>query len=430
MAVGSTPTAPHPLPEGRDGERAPARGAGFDPQRLKREHPIATVVTAAGVALRPSGRALIGRCPLHDDGGRPNLYVYPQNDSYYCYRCGFGGDAIDFVMRREDVDFLAACARLGGLPAAPSSRPPWGGLASPFTAGGDGVRYAPPRREPEPRWDRLGLQEQEAMNCALTVYRRALWANRTALDYVRRRAVPDWVLRECAVGYADGYSLEAALRRRSLLDVAEALGLFRRLPGRGHQVSGDDGTTGVDIASPSPREAGPLLEALAGRVVVPELRAGQAAWFIGRCLKDRPNRPKYLALGGERPVLGYERAAGQPEAFLCEGPFDYLTAVGWRLPAFSPCGTSFPADRLGFLARARTVYGALDADPAGRAAADRFGALLGHRFVPLALPEGRDLNDLGQRPGGRATFFALLARARRAAPPAAAGAHDRRRGPG
>ena len=96
------------------------------------------------------------------------------------------------------------------------------------------------------------------LNCALTVYRRALWTDRTALDYVRRRAVPDWVLRECAVGYADGYSLEAeALRRRSLLDVAEALGLFRRLPGRGRQVSGDDGTTGVDIASPSRVERGP-----------------------------------------------------------------------------------------------------------------------------------------------------------------------------
>ena len=94
------------------------------------------------------------------------------------------------------------------------------------------------------------------LNCALTVYRRALWTDRTALDYVRRRAVPDWVLRECAVGYADGYSLEGGLRRRSLLDVAEALGLFRRLPGRG-PVSGDDGTTGVDIASPSRPKRGP-----------------------------------------------------------------------------------------------------------------------------------------------------------------------------
>ena len=134
--------------------------------------------------------------------------------------------------------------------------------------------------------------------------------------------------------------------------------------------------------------------------------------------------PKYLALPGERPVLGYERAAGRREAFLCEGVFDYLTAVGWGLPAFSPCGTALPADRLGFLAGARAVYGVLDGDEAGRAASARFAAQLGPRFRPIRLPAGCDLNDLARRPDGRAGFFRLLAAARppRApAPPSAPG---------
>ena len=108
-------------------------------------------------------------------------------------------------------------------------------------------------------------------------------------------------------------------------------------------------------------------------------------------------------------MLGFERAAGAREAFLCEGVFYWLTALAWRLPAFSPGGTSLPADRLGFLARARIVWGVFDGDAAGRAASARFREHLGERFQPLALPEGCDLNDLACRPDGRARFFRLLA---------------------
>ncbi len=135
--------------------------------------------------------------------------------------------------------------------------------------------------------------------------------------------------------------------------------------------------------------------------------------MIGRLIEDSPHQPKYLALPGERPVLGWERAAGREEVFLCEGVLDYLTAVSWQLPAFSPCGTSLPDARLGFLARARVVWGVLDGDDAGRAAAERFAQQLGRRWKPLQLPEGHDLNDLGRQPDGAKLFAALVKRARR-----------------
>jgi DNA primase len=112
---------------------------------------------------------------------------------------------------------------------------------------------------------------------------------------------------------------------------------------------------------------------------------------------------------GEKPILGFERAAGRREVFLTEGAFDWLTAVSWHLPAFSACGTDFPADRLGWLARARVIFGVLDGDRAGREAAERFGVALGRRWLPIGLPEGSDLNDLGRQPGGRALFFRLVA---------------------
>lgn len=283
--------------------------------------------------LAEPGRALVGRCPFHTDRGRPNLHVYPESYRWYCYRCGLGGDAIDFIRRQEQCGFAEACQRLDGGPQS---------FASPANA-------APPAPSPR-RWDRLTLEEQVVMNTAGALYQHALWREPRALAYLRERALPDRVIRAGALGYADGHSLEAYLRRRSGLRAAQALGLLRK------PAPGDEGR--------------PLREFFAGRVVVPEIRGGQCVWFIGRTLADEPGRPKYLALGGERPVLGFERAVGRWQAFLCEGVFDYLTAVGWRLPAFSPCGTALPAERLGFLARAERIYGCLDDDVAGQAAAD------------------------------------------------------------
>ena len=48
----------------------------YDVEAIKRDHPMADVVVSYGIELQSSGRALVGRCPFHEDGGRPNLYVY------------------------------------------------------------------------------------------------------------------------------------------------------------------------------------------------------------------------------------------------------------------------------------------------------------------------------------------------------------------
>lgn len=342
----------------------------YDVTALRHAHPVASVITGYGIALEPRGQALVGRCPFHADHGRPNLYVYPDSARWYCYRCHVGGDVIDFIRQHDQVGFIAACKRLAGLPAE-----------SHF---GDAV----PRHQPR-RWDRLTLHEQIVMNMALATYQETLWRTPAALAYLHRRGLTNATIRACGLGYADGAALLGYLRHRRLVRIAEDLGLLRR-------AVDSDGTSG-------------LTEFFAGRIVVPELRSGHCIWLIGRTLVDDSSRPKYLALPGERPVLGLERAAVYREVFLCEGVFDYLTAVGWRLPACSPCGTWLPANRLGFLARAATVYGVFDADDAGQAASERFGALFGIRWEPLRLPDGCDLNDLGSRPDGREVFFRLLA---------------------
>ncbi len=349
----------------------------YDIVALRRDHPLVDVIITSGIALAPAGpHRLKGLCPFHDDR-TPSLVVYEDDQHFHCFACGAHGDVIDFVQRRFERSFADACAWIAGLPAVSRK-----------------TQAEPARPRPERRWERLTLDEQVVMNTAAALYHHRLWREPRALAYLRERGIPDWVIRTCALGYADGHSLEAFLRRRSGLQTAQDLGLLRR-PRHGN-------------SGPS------LCEFLAHRIVIPELRGGQCIWFIGRSLDDVPDRPKYLSLAGERPVLGFNRAAGQREVFLCEGGFDYLTAVSWNLAAFSPCGTRLSSDRLGFLARARVVYGVLDADDAGDEASLRFGEQLGPRWQPLHLPRGCDLNDLARQSHGRALFFRLLDEARQA----------------
>lgn len=55
-------------------------------------------------------------CPFCQDGtsqGHNSPAMVVTKDHYKCFGCGEGGDAIDFVIRRDGVDFLEACRRLG-----------------------------------------------------------------------------------------------------------------------------------------------------------------------------------------------------------------------------------------------------------------------------------------------------------------------------
>ena len=358
-------------------------------EQVRRDNPVDEVIRGYGIDLRQEGARLKGLCPFHHDVNHPNLVVSPDRLLWKCWACDAWGDVYEFVARKDGITFLEAFLRLKERSGGRSTR-----AGEAHAAGSAGRATAARRTPPRKPWDRLTLAEQGVMNTAMTVYQHALWRESRVLEYLRQRGLPAWAIRECGLGYADGHSLELHLRRGGGLRVAEQLGLLR------------PATAGTGCR-----------ELLGGRVVVPELRGGQCIWLIGRGLDDGGDAPKYIALPGERPVLGYERAAGRREVFLCEGVFDYLTAVVWRLAAFSFCGTALPDDRLGFLAGARAIYGLFDADPAGRAAAERAGQQLGERFRPVALPDGCDLNDLGCRSDGRGTFFQLLSGARTALRP-------------
>lgn len=62
--------------------------------------------------LRRIGNVLRGKCPFHKDNQNPNFTLYPETNSYYCYKCQFGGDVIDLYMKIKEVDFKKAVKTL------------------------------------------------------------------------------------------------------------------------------------------------------------------------------------------------------------------------------------------------------------------------------------------------------------------------------
>lgn len=78
---------------------------------LKAALRIEQVVTRY-VSLRQKGQHLFGKCPFHEDHGRPNLVVFTGTQTYKCFACGAQGDVIDFVARIEHLGQGEAARRL------------------------------------------------------------------------------------------------------------------------------------------------------------------------------------------------------------------------------------------------------------------------------------------------------------------------------
>ena len=50
-------------------------------------------------------------CPFHSEK-TASCKIYPEDNSFYCYGCGAGGDVINFVRLLYGLDFRQACVRL------------------------------------------------------------------------------------------------------------------------------------------------------------------------------------------------------------------------------------------------------------------------------------------------------------------------------
>src|ERR1051325_5546961 len=203
------------------------------------------------VRLTRQGREHRGLCPFHNEK-TPSFYIVEDKGFFHCFGCGAHGDAIGYVMRADNLDFIEAIERLAAE----------AGLQVP--------QSTPQERERAQRQKTL----REALAAAAGFYEAQLWAPAgvRAREYLTGRGLDEETIRRFRLGWAS--EDRQALRRALSGEYPEALllegGLLRQ-PGRG----------------------GNPYDYFRGRVIFPiGDRAGRVIAFGGRTLGD--DQPKYL----------------------------------------------------------------------------------------------------------------------------------------
>src|SRR5439155_17143451 len=203
------------------------------------------------VRLTRRGREQAGLCPFHNEK-TPSFYVVEDKGFFHCFGCGAHGDAIGFLMRADNLDFIEAVERLAGE----------AGIAVP--------QQTPQDRERAQRQKTL----LEALAAAADFYEAQLWApsGARAREYLTARGLDEETIRRFRLGWAGDD--RQALRRALSGEYPEPLllegGLLRQSETGGNPY-----------------------DYFRGRVIFPiGDRAGRVIAFGGRTLGD--DQPKYL----------------------------------------------------------------------------------------------------------------------------------------
>ena len=86
-------------------------------QEVVRRNDIEEVI-GQYVQLRRRGRTATGLCPFHNEK-TPSFVVYPDTQSFYCFGCGAGGDAISFAKKINSIDYGEAVKMLAARAGMP-----------------------------------------------------------------------------------------------------------------------------------------------------------------------------------------------------------------------------------------------------------------------------------------------------------------------
>src|SRR5437868_4619126 len=138
------------------------------------------------VRLRKAGGTYKGLCPFHSER-TPSFTVSPARGTFKCFGCGEGGDAISFVEKTENVDFVGAIEL----------------LARRFGVELEYEEASPEQEQKRRREDRL----RALLERAAVFYTRVLWESdqgATAREYLASRGLGEKVCREFRLGYAPG----------------------------------------------------------------------------------------------------------------------------------------------------------------------------------------------------------------------------------
>lgn len=343
-------------------------------QELKMKTDIEDVISTY-VTLKRRGATLVGLCPFHNEK-TPSFTVYPATQSFYCFGCGAGGDAITFLKKIENLDYLDAVKTLA---------------------------------------QRAGLQmPQEGFDDSLSKRRRRiLEMNREAARFYHSVLLSP----EGKVGYDYyiGRALSAATINHFGLGFAPNQwdALLKYMRAKGYQPA-----ELVDAGLARKGQKG-YYDNFRNRVMTPIIDVrGNVIAFGGRVLDD--SKPKYINTGdtlvykktNELFALNFAKDSKEDSLILCEGYMDVIAMhqAGFT-NAVAGCGTALTTEQVRLISRyAKEVILTYDADEAGQKALQKAMTLFDQTDVKVRIPAlvgGKDPDEI-IRTYGRDKFKGML----------------------
>lgn len=332
-------------------------------QELKMKTDIYDVVSTY-VTLKKRGATYVGLCPFHNEK-TPSFTVYPDTQSFYCFGCGAGGDAVGFTRKIENLDYIDAVKSLAQK----------AGMQMP-----DDNSYD----------DSLSKKRRtilEINRATARFYHSYMMSEqgRAGLNYFLNRGLTKKTIQHFGLGYAPN----------------EWDALLKHLKGLGYSVS-DMMAAGVVAKS----QKGTYYDFFKNRVITPIIDVrGNVIAFGGRVLDD--SKPKYRNTAEtlvykktyELFALNYAKDSGQDSIILCEGYMDVIAMhqAGFT-NAVAGCGTALTNEQVRLISRyAKEVVLVYDNDEAGQKALRKAISLFNQTDLRIRIPKlegGKDPDEI------------------------------------
>jgi DNA primase len=323
------------------------------------------------IPLKRAGASYKALCPFHEEK-TPSFIVTPQRQTFKCFGCGKGGDAISFVMAQENVDYPEAIRILAERSGIP-------------------VKYK------EGGKDGIGRDDlYRILEWAQGVFRGLLLKApeaETARQFLARRGVND----ETSDLFKLGFSMDS----------------WDHLLQRARKAGFDDKTMAAAGLAIERENRGGCYDRFRGRAVFPiHDPRSRTIGFGARTLKDEQpkfiNSPETAVFSKGRGFYGLNLCKEELEqtrtAYIVEGYLDVIVPFQAGVKGLvATLGTALTKDHLKILRRyADKVVLVFDSDAAGQKASERGLDLLLSENVDIfvaQLPPGMDPDDVVVKEG-------------------------------
>ncbi|WP_459128666.1 DNA primase [Guggenheimella bovis] len=316
-------------------------------------------VVSEHVSLKKAGRNYKGLCPFHSEK-TPSFVVDPERQYFKCFGCGAGGNALQFFMQMEHLDFLPAlelfCER-------------------------NHIDLEPYRTNTDT--ERVPTKPFYELNKkAALYYLHELQTNKEAKEYLKKRGISDETAKAFGLGVApdEWDALFKALKPGQQL--IEPSGLF------------------------SKTKHGNTIDRFRNRLMFPIINLQRKVIGFGARSMDG-SEPKYLnspdtvLFNKSFHVFGLNLAKNhleKPELLLVEGYMDVIGLYDKGIKnAVASLGTAFTKEQAKLLSRyAKELIVLFDGDDAGKKATRRAVEILKETDLKtyiVTLPERKDPDE-------------------------------------